>query len=591
MNILKEKKRWLQMLVFVLVLGLLAACNGGGDKPASDDGKGEEASGEPQKGGTLTGAMDTPPEGVFNPIYYTSAYEANILDFTHEGLLTQNKDLEFIENLAESWEFNDDQTEVTFKLRENAKWHDGEPFTADDVVFTYKTLSTPGYAEAGGVRQDFAVRLLGYEEFSTGASTEFPGVVAVDDHTVTFKFAAPNVTALKDASFDIIPEHIFKDVPIADIPKHEGTLEAGKVIGTGPFKFTEMVDGEQYVLERNEDYWQGAPYLDKIVWRIVDQAVILGMLENGEVDFVAEPNGFQAADYETVDAMENLEIIEQPDFGYQIMGFMVNHRTPEDAASGAIKPENWVPNEKLSNKNVRQAIAYAVNRQGLIDGLLYGQGNVINAPIATQFPAYDDEKPNQYKFDPKKAKEMLDKEGYVDTNNDGFREDPQGNEWVLTMNYPTGNKLRERSAPIIQEMLQDVGIKVDLRQPMEFPVYAEALEKDNQDWDIYLLGWSLDSGDPDPSGLWSTDAGYNYGRWNNPEADQLLLDAMKAPEAFDAEYRNKVYSDWQVKFQDDLPALILYAQNSLWAHNKRLQGVDELPYSMINKPHLWWVTE
>ncbi len=590
---MKIRKHWLLMLIFVLLLGMLAACSGDageGDETEQPQGEGEGTTGEPQMGGSIIGAIDTAPTGQFNPIFYTEAYEANIISFVFESLLTQNEKLEYEPNLAKSWEFNEDQTAITLELEQGVKWHDGEEFTAEDVVFTYKTLSSPGYVEAGGVRTDYVERLLGYEEFSTGATDEFQGVTADGDYTVTFHFAQPNVTALKDVNFPIIPEHIFKDIPVAEIPEAGASLKPGELIGTGPFKFTEMIEGEQYVLEKHAEYWKGEPYLDSITWKVVDQAVILGLLETGEVDFVADPNGFQPADFETIDAMEHIEIIEQPDFGYQLMGMIHNHRTPEDAQAGVINPDNWVPNEDLQSKEVRQAIAYAVDRQGIIDGILYGRGSVINAPIATQFWAYDGENPNQYPFDPEKAKELLDSAGYKDVNGDGFREDPNGEEWVLTLNYPTGNQLRERSAPIIKEMLEAVGIKIDLRQPMEFAAYADALEKDNEDWDLYLLGWSLGSGDPDPSGLWGIEAGYNYSRWNNPESDELLQKALTPPDAFDQEYRKQVYSDWQVLYQDDLPALILYAQNSLWAYNKRLQGIEVLPTSFINDPHLWWVS-
>lgn len=587
MDTLKRKKSWLLLLSFLLVLGVLAACSGGGKEPATTDGD-DQATGEPKEGGTIIGVMDTAPTGLFNPIFYTEAYESNILSFTHEGLLSQDENLGFIANLAKEWEFNEDQTEVTFKLEEGVKWHDGEDFTADDVVFTYKTISSPGYVEAGGVRVNYVERLLGYEEFSTGKSQEFQGVVAVDDHTVTFKFAQPNVMALPDASYPIIPEHVFKDIPVAEIPQAAASRNPNEVVGTGPFKFTEMVEGEQYVLSKHADYWKGEPKLDSIVWKIVDQAVILGLLENGEIDFVADPNGVQPADFETVDAMEHVEIIEQPDFGYQIMGMMMAHRAKGDTSTD---PSKWTENKKLSNKLVRQAIAYAVDRQGIIDGLLYGRGSVQNSPIATQFWAYDAENPNQYAFDPEKAKELLDEAGYVDKDGDGFREDAEGNKWVLNMNYPTGNQIRERSAPIIVEFLEAVGIDIELRQPKETAAYFEDLENNSQDWDLYLMGWSLSSSDPDPSGLWATTSGYNYQRWNNPESDKLLKDAFTPPNAFDQEYRKQVYSDWQVLFGEDMPSLILYAQNSIWAHNKRLQGISVLPSTFINDPHLWYVTE
>ncbi|WP_330949527.1 peptide-binding protein [Virgibacillus sp. MG-45] len=594
-----SKQRLLLVFLFLALFVTLIACNEETTEPENEKDKQSEATGEkdakekdePQKGGTIVGAMYSAPAGMFNPIFYEEAYEANVIDFVYEGLVTQNESLEFTPNLAKEWKTNDDQTEITFTLEEGVKWHDGEEFTAEDVVFTYKAMADPDYVASGGIRTAYVMPLLGYEDYVEGKSKEFNAVVAEDDYTVTFKFEEPNVNPLYTASFSIIPEHIFKDIPVADMPKAPESLEAGKIIGTGPFKFTEMVEREQYILERHDDYWQGAPYLDKIVWKVVAQSVMTGLLQSGELDFIADPNGIAPADYDTVNDFGNIKIIEQADFGYQLLGFKHNHRSAEDVENGLLEPDNWVPNEKLKDPKVRQAIAYAVNREGLIEGLLHGRGQVINSPIAKQFWAYDENAAVNYTYDPDKAKQILDELGYVDKNDDGFREDPDGNEWVLNMDYPTGNELREKSAPLIEQMLEEVGININLRQPKEMTAYVESLTNDNTDWDLYLLGWSLGSADPDPTGLWSRRAPYNFSRWNNEKSDELIKKALKAPEAFEQDFRTEVYAEWQKTFSEDLPALLLYAQNSLWAYNERLNGIDPLPYSMYNNAHLWWVKD
>ena len=113
--------------------------------------------------------------------------------------------------------------------------------------------------------------------------------------------------------FTIIPKHIFENIPVADIPAAPESLDAGKVIGTGPFKFTEMIEREQYILEKHEDYWQGEPNLDKLVWKIVDGSVMTGLLEKGEIDFIALPGGIDPADFEMVNEYENITVVEQPD--------------------------------------------------------------------------------------------------------------------------------------------------------------------------------------------------------------------------------------------------------------------------------------
>ncbi|RPF50039.1 peptide-binding protein [Aquisalibacillus elongatus] len=605
-----NKKFWYLLVVLTLFAFLLVACNSdeGGDDPDDEDeqeqqddnnedenNEEEEEEEGPVSGGELVGAMDTAPDGIFNPIFYSEAYEANILDFTHESLAGQNDNLEFIPQLAEDWEANDDQTELTMYLREGVTWHDGEEFNAEDVIYTYTAIASPGYTEAGGIRTTFVQPLVGYEEFSSGEADTFEGVEMVDEYTVKFHFAEPNVNPVYYASYPIIPEHVFGDIPIEEQPSHPATLDAGEVIGTGPFKFTEMVEREEYVLTRHDDYWQGTPYLESIKWDIVDQSVITSLLESGDIDFVADPNGVPAADYEMVDGYENVEMIEQTDFGYQLMGFKMNYRTAEDAEAGTINPDNWVENPDVADQKVRQAIAYAINRQGMVEGLLRGRGSVINAPIAQQFWAYTDEVP-QYEYSTEEAEALLDEAGYVDVNDDGFRENPDGEEWVLDLEYPTGNKIREDSAPVIKDDLEKVGIKVELRNPREMSAYSnDIIFNDSEEaldgLDLYLIGWSLGSGDPDPTGLWNIEAQYNISRWNNPESDELINKALQTPDAFDQEFRTQTYQEWQELFATDLPAVILYAQNKIYAYNERLNGVDPLPMGFINDPHLWWVED
>lgn len=599
-----KRRNVIALLALLFTLFMLAACGGGADEDTSQDADSDdtevaeetddEASGEPQQGGTITGAMHTAPTGQFNPIFYEEAYEANILDFTHGSLFSQNNDLEFEPSIGKEWELNEDNTEMTVHMEEGVKWHDGEELTAHDVVFTFQSMADPDYVSAGGVRTYYVDQLKGYEAYNSGETDEFEGVVAEDDYTVVFKWEEPNVTPEYLANFNIIPKHVFEDIPVKDMPKAEESTQPGKVIGSGPFQFTDMVEREQYVLEKHEDYWEGEPHLDGITWKIIEQSVMISMLETGEVDFIADPEGISPADYETVAEYDNVEIIEQPDFGYQLLGFKHNHRTTADVEAGDINPDNWEENEKVPQE-VRQAIAYAIDRQALIgagpgEGLLQGHGTVINSPIAPQFWAYDEEAAVPYEYDVDKANEILDEAGY-EMGDDGFRTDPDGNEFELNLNYPTGNELREKAAPILQEFIEEIGIKVDLRQPKEMSVYVEELEEDDTDWDMYLLGWSLGSGDPDPLGLWGSTDAYNYSRWNNEESDQLLKDAITAPEAFEQDYRADKYSEWTAVFSEDLPALILFAQNKIWVHNNQMQNIDPRPYTMYSDSHLWWLDQ
>lgn len=570
-----RKCKWLSLLIVTSLL-ILSACNTGKNELYEK---------------TITGATDTAPGGLFNPIFYVDMYEETILELTHERLVKQNEKLEFEPNLAKSWTINEDHTAVTFELEEGVKWHDGEPFTADDVVFTYETMSDPDYVAAGGLRTLFVEPLLDYEEYNAGETTDFKGVIAEDDYTVTFHFNEPSITPLYMASVPIIPKHVFEEIPIKDMPGAPASQEAESIIGTGPFKFVHITDRERYIFLRHEDYWQGTPDIERINYRVVESSVMIGLIEKGEIDFVGRPSGIQAADYGTLEPNENLQMIEQLDFSYQVLGFKLNHRTDEDVKNSAIQPNNWVENKKLADPKVRQAITYALDREGMVNGLLYGKGDVINSPIAPQHWASSEERTKKYPFDPEKAKKLLDEAGFKDVDGDGFREDPEGEPWVLNMKYPAGNQLRERTAPLIKQQLEEVGVKINLKQPKEMSAFLIDMENDDEedDTDLYLIGWGLETADPDPTELWSSRTPWNYSRWNNAKSDELIKHALTAPKALEQEYRAETYAEWQQLYSEDLPAVLLYIEPALWVYNKRIGGVHALPHTLFDDIHKWTV--
>ncbi|WP_188384462.1 ABC transporter substrate-binding protein [Ornithinibacillus halotolerans] len=546
---------------------------------------------EPLGSVEITGALYATPTGVFNPIFIQDAYEESILSFTHEQLVTQNESLEFIPQLAKKWEVNEDYTELTVYLEEGIKWHDGEKFTAHDVLFTYQVIADPDYIEAGGLRTAFVQPLLGYNEYVQGNVEEFTGIQVINDYTIKFVYKEPTVNPLFYISAPIIPEHIFKDIPVADIPNAPESTQPDKVIGTGPFIFTHLEEGDRYVLKRFDNYWQGQPFIDTVVWQVVAPPVLPGLMESGEIDFIADPIGIQPPEVNKFSNLTKITLIEQSDFNYQLLGYKHNHLTPDDIDAGIINPNNWVANDKLSTE-IREAISYAIDRNKLIDEVYDGHGTVLHAPIPIQSWAYNEELSTNYNYNPEKAKSILDELGYIDTEDDDkFREDANGNEWVLNFNYPTGNEIREKTAEHIQVMLNEIGINVNMRKSDTFAQYIKDLSNNSNDWDLYLMEWDIPTIDPDPSYIWQTESPYNFSRWHSPESEELLNKALSTPDAFDEGYRQKVYKEWQQIFSTDLPALILFSPNTIWAYNERIQGVNPLPTTMFHDVHLWQVKD
>lgn len=537
-----KRKSFLLSMIFVLSLSFfLAACG-----QQADEGKSGEAEGQPVSGGTVTLSMFSAPKGVFNPAFYEDQYDAYVLQYTFDSLWAYDDKLQLnVPLLAEKWELSEDGKELTIQLRKDAKWHDGEPITADDLIFTWETIAHPDYS---GPRYYMVEMIKGAKEMHEGKAKKLSGVTKVDDHTVKVEFTVARANTLDNLWSTPIPKHVYEGVSVKDMPNHEATKK--NPVGSGPFKFKEIKPNEYVVLEKNPHFYEkGKPYLDQIIWKVISQDVAIAALENGEIDFLSDisPN-----DFDTIKAMEHIEIKETQDFSYQYLGFKLN-------------------NPKLKNKKLRQAIAYGINRKAMVDGLLKGHGAVLNQHMPKASWAYNEELEDAYPYDPDKAKQLLEEAGYKDKDGDGFVEDPKGKPFSLKLDYPTGNPIREKTAPIIAEDLKKIGLKVEVAKPREFAAHADAVEKDKVE--MWLMGWSL-TPDPDPSGIWLSTDPWNYPHWVNKESDKLIKEALESPEAIqDQNKRKEIYAKWTEVVSEDVPYVFLYSQNKIEAWNKRVKGV------------------
>ncbi|WP_169713618.1 peptide-binding protein [Paludifilum halophilum] len=553
-------KRKIFSLGLALVLGwTVAACN----NQASPGGDGEDP-GEPVDGGKVTMSMFSAPKGIFNPVFYEDQYDVYPLHYTFEDLWYYDKDLRLtIPGLAEKWEFSDDNQTLTIHLRKNAKWHDGEPITVDDLIFAWETIAHPDYT---GSRLYMVEKIKGAEAMHEGEADELSGVEKVDDYTVkvTFEQAAANTLANLWAT--PIPKHVYEGMNPKEMVKADATKK--KPIGSGPFQFKEIKPNEYVVLERNPDYYGENAHLDQIVWKVVSQDVAIGALENGEIDFLTQ---IAPEEFESLKKNENLTVKETQDFAYQYMGFNLTK-------------------EKLQDKKLRQAITYGINRKAMVDGLLKGHGTVLNQHMPQASWAYNEELKDAYPYDPEKAKKILKEAGYEDKDGDNFVEDPEGNPLTLTLSYPTGNPVREKSAPVIVQDLKKIGLNVKLDQPAEQGVFYEKVEK--AEYELFLAGWSL-TPDPDPSGIWMSTDQWNFPRWENEKSDELIKKAVLSKEAIeDQEKRKQIYAEWTELVSEEAPYVFLYSMNRIEAWNNRVKGVTFDWRGAIedhNWVNEWWI--
>ncbi|WP_341961608.1 ABC transporter substrate-binding protein [Planococcus maritimus] len=568
-----KKKSLLWLFALVLVLSaFLAAC--GGDDGSSESGsEGGSSDGEPQEGGTLVYGLDAPPEGLFSSAFYGIATDFEVIELFDEALISYNENLEPEPNVA-SWETEDNKV-FNFTFEEGVKWHNGEELTVNDWVFAFETIADPDY---DGPRYTNVQTIEGAEAYRSGDADSISGIEVVSDYEINITFDEARVNNLTNLWAYPLPESVLEDVPVAEMSASEWVRSTP--IGIGPFKVDKIVPGESVEFSKFDEYWNGDVNLDKIVLRVIDNSSVVGALQNNDIDMIS----LQPVSGPEVEPLENVEIVKYPGLTYYYVGFKLGKFDNESQTISEELP-------KYQSKELRQAMMYALNRQEWVDAFFFGYADVVNKPVpSSHWNSADDSELIQYEYDPEKSKQMLEDAGYVDTNDDGFREDPNGDEFVVKFShYATGNPTFESRAQQIAQYFEEVGLRSEVEM-VEVNLYYDMVEKDDASIETFFGGWGTGT-DPDPSGLWKADQLWNYPRYNNPEADQLLDDALDIEiVGTDQEKRKELYVEWQKIVNEDLPMLYIAELKEIKALNTRVGGV-EYDVSGQNSPAEWFVTE
>ncbi|MFC0271991.1 oligopeptide ABC transporter substrate-binding protein [Metabacillus herbersteinensis] len=577
---MKKSVLWAVMLMLVMSM-FLAACSGGKETATEDAGTKDdetpatEETAKPVEGGTVTYAVDTAPEGIFDPAFSGSIVDSDIQSFTADNIYTVNDDLVYEPHLA-SWEISEDNLTYTFTLKEGVKWHNGETLTVNDWVFALETLAHPDYA---GPRYNYVQGIKGAQDVKDGKAEKISGVEVIDDYNVKITFAEKKINNLENLWPTPMPQKAYEGIAVKDLMESDPVRK--NPVGLGPFKFKNLVAGEYVELERFDDYWQGAPKLDGVVVKVIDPSLTAGAFEKGEIDLMS----IRPADLEQIGGLENVTVEETNGVAYSYIGLRFGSRDKEAGKSVA-------DNDKFESKELRQALLHAIDREALIKAFLSGKGSVANTVIPSTFWASaDPSELNGYEYSPEKAKELLATAGYEDTNGDGFVEDPEGKEFKISFGHYAGPATFEGRSKAIMQNWNDIGVKTELAtgQLIEFNLYNEMKDNDDKALEAFFGSWSTGA-DPDPEALWGSHFEWNYGRYVDEEGDKLIADT-KSDAAFDQAYREKAFVDWQKHFNENLLALPLWENMDLYAVNKRLQGVHVNALTSLNNVHEWTVTE
>lgn len=525
----------------------------------------------------------------------------SLFGLLYEGLVSQNGVTGELEpGLAESWEISENQQQVTFTLREGLKWSDGEPFTIDDIIFTYNDI----YFNEQIPSSERDILRIGQQGL-------FPEVRKVDERRVEFTTPEPFAPILRFAGgMSILPKHILADSVYSNDPEGSpkfistwGTdTDPQKIIGNGPYRMRSYQGGERIILERNPYYWRRdaegnpQPYVEQFIIQIVestDNSLI--QFRSGGLDTIAiQPNYFSLIKQE-----ENRGDFTIYSGGPALSTSFITFNLNKGKRNGT-PLVNPIKSRWFNTLEFRQAIAHAIDRQTMINNTFQGLGVPQNSPIYIQSPYYlsPEEGLPTYEYNLAKAKELLQSAGFQ-YNAANQLLDAEGNRVRFTLITNAGNSIREAIGSQIRQDLAQIGIQVDF-QPIAFNTLVAKMDN-SLDWEALMLGFGGAGVEPDGGrNIWSPDGqlhafnqkpgegeaqleGREVADWEN-EIYQLYV---QGGQELDDAKRKEIYAEAQRLVQQYVPFIYLVNPLSLSAVRNRIEGVQ---YSALGGS-LWNIHE
>ncbi|AFZ58083.1 ABC transporter substrate-binding protein [Anabaena cylindrica FACHB-243] len=510
----------------------------------------------------------------------------NIFGYTYEGLISQNPLTGKLEpNLAESWQVSEDKLKITFTLRDNLKWSDGQPLTADDVVFSYNDIYL-NEAIPTNVRDILRI----------GKDGKFPTIKKIDKRRVEFSIPEPFRPFLQNSGVPILPAHALREsIQTKDqdgkpkfLTKWGVDTPPEELIVNGPYKLERYDTSQRVIFRRNPYYWrkdaQGnpQPYIQRIIWQIVESTdTSLLQFRSGGLDAVGV----------TPDYFSLLKVQEkQGNFSIENGGpststsfVLFNLNKGKRAGKPLIDP---IKSRWFNSVEFRQAIAYAIDRKTMINNTFRGLGKTQDSPISVQSPYYlsPEKGLKVYNYNLEKAKQLLLKAGFK-YNAQNQLEDAEGNRVRFALLTNAGNKIREAMGSQIKQDLSKIGIQVDFT-PLAWNTFVDKLSN-TLDWEASLLGLTGGLEPNDGANVWSPEGGLHMFNqkpqpgqkpiegWEvSPWEEKIHALYIQGAQEFDEAKVKEIYAESQRLTQENLPFIYLVNSYSMTAIRNRFEGLQ-----------------
>ncbi|MBS1517119.1 MAG: hypothetical protein JSS91_03445 [Bacteroidetes bacterium] len=524
-----------------------------------------------------------------NPTVTNDASASGIDLYIFETLLDINRETyELVPLIAKSLpEISDDKMSYTFDLKENVTFSDGKPLTGEDIIFTVKTIKNP-FTDAQALRNYFvdlkSVELVDGNKFKVRFNMSKPyfrAVYALGSMMITPKHLLDKDNLNDKFTWDQLDaaQKSLDPKKYPDMQKYADFLNSQDVsrlseyvVGSGPYKLDKWITGQSITLSRNENYWNKGRtpnFPNKLVFKIIqDQNAAVVAAKNKEVDYmyVIQP----------IDFVENIKNPEQ----FNLKKALVSEPVYIFIA--------WNNNSPLFNdKKVRWALSYAIDRQTMIDKIVYGMGTMVQSPVFIKSKYYNNDLP-VIEYNPEKSKQLLAEAGWKDTDGDGVLDkviNGKKTDFKFTF-INNNNPKRKKVMLVVIESLKQLGIQADL-QEYEWSVFLDKTKK--HEFDACYSAWQLSVTPEDPYQIWHSSQaegeGSNFISYKNPESDKLI-EANRVE--FDDSKRMEILKKWQQIIYDDQPTTFLWAEPSRYVYSDRFKNARWYAYPDSPLLNEWW---
>lgn len=514
----------------------------------------------------------------FNPLYSNDIISGLINDLifsalTYSEFNSDSGKLIYYPNLASNWKISNDKKSITYFLKTNLRWSDGEKFSARDVQYSYYLYTHP---EVMSVRQDVEKFFIHDQNNQVDYKRSF---VVVNDSTIIFNFSSVVEDPLFVTGLPIIPEHIFRKINLKEIFNHEINFNP---TGIGPFKLENYLRQQQIVLVRNDSlHFDKIPFIRKLIFKVItDYNSRLNQLKNGEIDFVTDVHPADAEILKKDFPRIKVEKITGRDYDY-IGWNNIDYETYKKSNGKIIKPHPL-----FGKKEIRLALTMAINRKEILEGYFGEFAHLAETPISPIFKGFINEALKSIPYNPEEAKRLLAENGWKDTDGDNVL-DKNGIPFKFKLTIASGKPHREFAAAIVKRDLAKAGIDVEIEVLETSLFFSNLFEKKLDAW---IAGWTVPL-DLDLESFWGSDLNKNFFNvcsYQNAEVDQVFRDFRKATSSAE---KKKLIHRFQEILQQDQPVTFLYWIDNIIAYNRKLKNTKFNPVAYTNRIWEWYIEE